>query len=244
MNPAIYRRVALVTIEKLKRFHIAQSEAEKARIRKRWCFAPGSAVWTVDFTTVLKTGAYKVQVLTVSDHRSRFLFRTAVFLDTSTECVIEHLVELFHQYGKPFIIKADNGPEFRLDCEERLRAFTVHLFNSPEYYGQFNASHERIHRVLKSNISALAEHGDFARLVRELDHAENDYNHHQPIECLGGKTPAEIFYGDDDFIPDGCEVITPQVKDGEVRMKFMNRAGGSARMTIPHIPGSEEAPKA
>ena len=61
--------------------------------------------------------------------------------------MMKHLERLFLKYGKPSIIKADNGPEFRLDCREALNKFAVYLFNSPVYYGQFNGAHERIHRT-------------------------------------------------------------------------------------------------
>ena len=58
--------------------------------------------------------------------------------------VVNHLVDLFTKYGKPTIIKADNGPEFRTDCEEKIGSLSVHLLNNPVYYGQFNGAHERI----------------------------------------------------------------------------------------------------
>ena len=54
------------------------------------------------------------------------------------------------------------------------------------------------------------------------------------------KTPAQIFYSEPDFIPKDIEVITPYAKDGELRMKFTNRAGNPARLTLPLF--GDEAP--
>jgi len=232
-HPALNYRISLQTISKLKETHRVKSEEEKARQKKLWAFAPGTAVWTVDFTCLLKTDHYKVQLLTVSDAASRFLFETALVIDTSTEVVMDHLQELFVKYGKPYIIKADNGPEFRMDCRDKLEELCVHLFNSPPYYGQFNASHERIHRTLKQSIEDLATHRNLTRVVMEIEQFREDYNHTWPLESHDKKTPAELYYCANDYVPKGREIVTPYVKDNEIRLKFTNRFGGPARMAIP-----------
>lgn len=232
-HPALNYHISLQTISKLKETHRVKSEEEKARQKKLWAFAPGTAVWTVDFTCLLKTDHYKIQLLTVSDAASRFLFETALVIDTSTEVVMDHLQELFIKYGKPYIIKADNGPEFRIDCRDKLEELCVHLFNSPPYYGQFNASHERIHRTLKQSIEDLATHRNLSRVVLEIEQFREDYNHAWPLESHDKKTPAELYYCANDYVPKGREIVTPYVKDNEIRLKFTNRFGGPARMAIP-----------
>jgi transposase InsO family protein len=230
--------VSLKTISKLKDAYKEKSQTEKDRQLKRWEFAPGTHVWTIDFVCLLQTSCYKLQLLTVSDHRSRFLFSTVVVIDTSTDMIIKHLEELFVKYGKPWFIKADNGPEFRLDCREKLANFAVSLFNSPPYYGQFNACHERIHRIARESISSLATHHNLTKLVRELDQFHEDYNYSLPLESRGMKTPAEMYFSDTDYIPDGREIVTPYVKDGEIRIKYTNRYGMPARMSFPDCSSS------
>jgi len=237
-HPAMQWRISVPTIDKLKTIYVEKTDAEKARLKKLWAFAPGTTVWTVDFTCLLKTERYKLQLLTVSDASSRYLFETALFLDTSTERVMNHLEELFIKYGKPYFIKADNGPEFRLDCRESLAKYCVHLLNSPPYYGQFNASHERTHRTLKTYIEDFALHGNLTRLESQIRSFRDDFNHCWPLESLDNKTPAEIFYCQADFIPKDVEVITPYVKDGELRMKFTDRNGKPARVGIKLNEGS------
>jgi putative transposase len=232
-HPALNYHISLQTISKLKETHRIKSEEEKARQKKLWAFAPGTAVWTVDFTCLLKTDHYKIQLLTVSDAASRFLFETALVIDTSTGVVMDHLQELFIKYGKPYIIKADNGPEFRMDCRDKLEDLCVHLFNSPPYYGQFNGAHERIHRTLKQSIEDLAAHHSLTRAVLELEQFREDYNHAWPLESHDKKTPAELYYCANDYVPKGREIVTPYVKDNEIRFKFTNRFGGPARMAIP-----------
>jgi len=234
-NPATQWYVSLPVIQKLKNIHIVRSAEEKERIAKRWCFAPGTEAWTVDFTCLLKTPHFKLQCLTISDHRSRFLLRSALYLNTSTEAIIRELTELFVKYGKPLMVKADNGPEFRMECMEGLRELAVYLLNSPDYYGQFNGAHERIHRKLKAFIDPFESHQSLTRLVDEIQSFQEEYNYQMPMDSLGGKTPAEIFLGEKTFTPKGAEVVTPYEKDGELRMKFTNRDGRPARISVPVI---------
>jgi transposase InsO family protein len=213
-----------------------KSKAEKERILKRWCFAPGTKAWTADFTCILKTAYFKLQVLTVSDHRSRFLLHSSLYLNTSTEIVMKDLEELFIKFGKPDILKADNGPEFRIELRDQLKDFAVYLVNSPGYYGQFNGAHERIHRKLKEFIDQFSRHQNLTRLVAQIQEFVEQYNYQMPMDSLGGKTPADIFLSEDeDFTPAGAEVVTPYEKDGELKMKFTDRDGNPARISVPSI---------
>src|ERR1700722_10338062 len=201
-NPATHWYVSLPVIAKLKAMLQEKSEAEKERIRKRWCFAPGTKAWTADFTSLLKTDTFKLQLLTVSDQRSRFFLHSALYLNTSSSIVARDLEDLFIKFGKPGIVKADNGPEFRIELRENLQDLAVYLFNSPEYYGQFNGAHERIHRKLKAFIDAFAEHQNLTKLVAQIQEFMDQYNYKMPMDSLDGKTPSEIFLSDDDsFTP-------------------------------------------
>jgi transposase InsO family protein len=211
-----------------------KSEQEKERIKKRWCFNKGTDVWTVDFTCIAKTENYKLQLLTVSDARSRFLFKTALLLDTSTEIVMNHLSDLFIKYGKPTMIKVDNGPEFRMDCKEKLKELSVFLFNSPIYYGQFNGAHERIHRTLKEYIDKFEKHKNLTTLVEQINSFEDEYNHEMKKDYLNDRTPSDVYFNEKDFIPtdENIEVVTPYEKEGEIRAIFTNRDGNPSRLII------------
>ncbi len=236
-NPATNWYVSLPVITKLKNMHEEKSEAEKERILKRWCFAPGTKAWTADFTCILKTPYFKLQILTVSDHRSRYLLHSALYLNTSTEIVMRDLEELFIKFGKPDMIKADNGPEFRIELRDQLKDAAVYLVNSPGYYGQFNGAHERIHRKLKYFIDQFSKHQNLTKLVAQIQEFVEQYNYKMPMDSLGGKTPADIFLSDDEnFMPANAEVVTPYEKDGELRMKFTDRDGNPARTSVPIIP--------
>jgi putative transposase len=236
-NPATNYYVSLPTIRKLKNAYKLRSQDEKERLKKRWAFAPGTDCWTVDFTCILKTKNYKLQLFTVSDQRSRFLFESVLFLETSTDQVINHLKELFIKYGRPNIIKADNGPEFKTDCKEKLNELMVYLFNSPTYYAKFNGAHERIHKTLKKYISDFESHKNITLLVQEINLFLEEYNYKLPHEYLDGKTPSEVYFNDKDFVPKNTntEIIKTYEKDRELRFKFTNRKGNQARISIPLI---------
>lgn len=239
-NPATHWYVSLPVIEKLKTMYQEKSEAEKDRMRKRWCFAPGTRAWTADFTSILKTNAFKLQLLTISDQRSRYLLHAALYLNTSSELVARDLEDLFIRFGKPDFVKADNGPEFRIELREHLSDLAVYLFNSPEYYGQFNGAHERIHRKLKAFIDDFEKHQNLTKLVGQIQEFVDQYNFKMPMDSLDGKTPADIFLsGNDSFTPAGAEIVTPYEKDGELRMKFTNRDGDPARVVMPIITQQE-----
>ena len=145
------------------------------------------------------------------------------------------------------IIKADNGPEFRMDCRAGLEQLGIYLLSSPVWYGQFCGAHERIHRELKTYIDDFDAHRDLGRLVADITRHRDDHNHRWPLEILDMKTPAQVFYSEDDFVPRDVEVVTPYAKDGELRMKFTNRAGKAARLAMPLIdvppPTDDDAPR-
>lgn len=235
-NPATNWYVSLPVIARLKSMHEGKSEAEKERILKRWCFAPGTKAWTADFTCILMTPFFKLQVLTVSDHRSRYLLHSSLYLNTSTDIVMRDLEELFIKFGKPGMIKADNGPEFRIELRDQLKDVAVYLINSPGYYGQFNGAHERIHRKLKEFIDQFSKHQNLTRLVAQIQEFVEQYNYKMPMDSLGGKTPADIFLsGEDNFTPENAEIVKPYEKDGELRIKFTDRDGNPARISVPII---------
>lgn len=229
--------MSLPTIQKIRRMHQIKSEVEKERIKKRWCFNKGSDVWTVDFTCMIKTDSYKLQLLTVSDARSRFLFKTALLLDTSTDIVVDYLSELFIKYGKPTIIKVDNGPEFRTDCRDKIRGFSIYLFNSPTYYGQFNGAHERIHRTLKGYIDKFDTHKNLTTLVEQVASFEDEYNYKMKNDYLEDRTPSDVYFNDKEFVPANkdIEVVTPYEKEGEIRAKFTTRYEDKGLLVIDTV---------
>ena len=74
-----------------------------------------------------------------------------------------------------------------------------------------------------------------------MEQFREDYNHTLPLESQGGKTPAELYYCDDFELvrPSHVEIVTPYIKDGEIRVKFTNRFGDKSRMTVGKTPGQQ-----
>jgi len=232
-NPFYNVSVSLLTIKKLHEQYIREKDWDKERRKKHWQFDPNYQAWTVDFTCLLKTPHYKLELLTVSDQRSRFLFDPILCIDATTELVVSHLENLFIKYGMPYLIKADNGQQFRLQCREDLNKLGVYLLNSPPYYARFSGAHERIHRTMKDFITEFKSHKNLTRLVSEIAQFCENYNHHWPHPWLSFKTPAQVLYTEPDSPVKDTEIVTPYKKQGELRFMFTNRYGEKTRMALP-----------
>ncbi len=90
---------------------------------------------------------------------------------------------------------------------------------------------------LKEFIDAFSDHQNLTKLVAQIQEFMDQYNYKMPMDSLDEKTPSEIFLsGDDSFTPAGAEIVTPYEKDDELRMKFTDRDGNPARISIPTIP--------
>jgi len=227
--------ISIPTIKKIKETHKILSEEEKNRITKRWAFTQGTEAWTMDYTTILKTPNYSLKLLTISDVKSRYLLNASIHLETNTKQVINILEDLFIKHGKPFLIKADNGPEFRMDCKSKLEDASVYLLSSPGYYGQFCGAHERIHKTLKTFITQFSKHQNLSQLLDEVNKFTEQYNNDMKNDYLNGKTPFEVFNGAEITLSKNTELISPYKKDNELRFKFQNRNNLPARVSLPLI---------
>jgi hypothetical protein len=79
---------------------------------------------------------------------------------------------------------------------------------------------------------STAQIAQVCRVVLDGELFREEYSHNLPLESHGMKTPAELYYCEPTEIPEGQEIVTPYVKDGQIRMKFTNRHGKSARAAI------------
>ena len=53
----------------------------------------------------------------------------------------------------------------------------------------------------------------------ELDQFREECNYTLPLESRGMQTPAAMYFFDRDYVSDGKEIVTPYVKDEEIRLK-------------------------
>lgn len=155
-------------------------------------------VWCADFKGWFKSGdGARIDPLTISDARSRYLLRCHAVAKTDTERVRAIFEAAFREYGLPAAIRTDNGAPFAssaINGLSRLAVWWIRLGIVAERiqagHPEQNGRHERMHRTLKQEVHPAA---DRRAQQRELDRFRQEYNHDRPHEALNMQTPAAVY---------------------------------------------------
>jgi transposase InsO family protein len=177
-----------------------ERKARVGRDAKKLSAAKSNDVWTFDFKGWWSTkDGKRFEPLTVRDAASRFVLLCVHSRETFA-AVKGHCERLFHQYGLPAVIRADNGPPFAardaLGGLSRLSAWWISLgievsFSRPGKPSD-NGAHERMHADMAHELQREPGRNtdDQQRLV---DAWVRKFNHVRPHEALGQKTPASLY---------------------------------------------------
>jgi len=178
--------------------------------KKRWRTAPYSEplahaeeanrVWCADFKGWFRTAdGQRIDPLTISDARSRYLLRCQAVEKTDTARVQAIFEAAFREYGMPQAIRTDNGPPFASRAVaglSRLAVWWIKLGIVPERiaagHPEQNGRHERMHRTLKQE-TAQPPAANQREQQRTLDRFRQQYNEVRPHEALEMQTPAAIY---------------------------------------------------
>lgn len=178
--------------------------------KKRWRTAPYSEplahaeeanrVWCADFKGWFRTAdGQRIDPLTISDARSRYLLRCQAVEKTDTARVQGIFEAAFREYGMPQAIRTDNGPPFASRAVaglSRLAVWWIKLGIVPERiaagHPEQNGRHERMHRTLKQE-TAQPPAANQREQQRTLDRFRQQYNEVRPHEALEMQTPAAIY---------------------------------------------------
>jgi transposase InsO family protein len=178
--------------------------------KKRWRTAPYTAplahadqvnrVWCADFKGWFRTGdGERIEPLTLSDARSRYLLRCQAVEKTDTARVQAVFEAAFREYGLPEAIRTDNGAPFAsraLAGLSRLAVWWIKLGITPERiaagHPEQNGRHERLHRTLKQE-AAQPPAANRRQQQQALDRFRQEYNEVRPHEALGMRTPASVY---------------------------------------------------
>jgi transposase InsO family protein len=163
--------------------------------------------WHLDFAGPFENEKQeKVWVLLVVDAYSRLLLTLKVVESLETQMVMEHLTDLFAQYGKPDRVVTDNAPTFRSMWEADRHRFSewlekdqgiAHQRIAP-YYPESNGKAEAAVKITKHEaivpfLERLTWTGK--ELQRCLDRFQAYYNFDRLHGGIGWKTPAECYTG-------------------------------------------------
>jgi putative transposase len=178
--------------------------------KKRWRTAPYTAplahaeeanrVWCADFKGWFRTAdRQRIDPLTISDARSRYLLRCQAVEKTDTARVQAIFEAAFREYGMPQALRTDNGPPFASRAVaglSRLAVWWIKLGIVPERiaagHPEQNGRHERMHRTLKQE-AAQPPAANRREQQRTLDGFRQEYNEVRPHEALQMQTPAAIY---------------------------------------------------
>src|SRR5467141_1975677 len=157
-------------------------------------------VWCADFKGWFRTAdGQRIDPLTISDARSRYLLRCQAVEKTDTARVQAIFEAAFREYGMPEALRTDNGPPFASRAVaglSRLAVWWIKLGIVPERiaagHPEQNGRHERMHRTLKQE-AAQPPAANRREQQRTLDRFRQQYNEVRPHEALEMQTPAAIY---------------------------------------------------
>jgi len=177
----------------------------------RECEGPND-VWCIDFKGWFRMAdSRKCYPLTILDAYSRFVIRCEALEEPDGPAVMHVLDSAFLEFGRPKVIRSDNGPPFASTGAAGLTSVAVWLLQlgirleriAPGKPQQ-NGRHERMHRTLKLETEPQA---NLRAQQRVFDHWRCDYNDERPHAALANRPPARIYAPSARRYP--CKRITP-----------------------------------
>lgn len=162
--------------------------------------AAPNEVWTVDFKGWFRTAdGSRCDPLTVRDLFSRFLLAVHILPNQRFALVRRVFLRLFRRFGRPKVIRVDNGSPFgstgaqglsRLSVWWRTLGIRVEFIRPG--HPEENGAHEQMHRELKRDTArppAAHRPAQQARSRRWVRY----YNTARPHEALDGRYPADLY---------------------------------------------------
>jgi transposase InsO family protein len=157
-------------------------------------------IWCADFKGWFRAGdGTRIDPLTISDARSRYLLRCQAVEKTDSARVQAIFEAAFREYGMPQAIRSDNGAPFASQAVaglSRLAVWWMKLNIVPERiaagHPEQNGRHERMHRTLKQE-TAMPPQANRRAQQRSFDRFRREYNEQRPHQALDMQTPSSIY---------------------------------------------------
>jgi putative transposase len=157
-------------------------------------------VWTVDFKGSFCAGeGTRLHPLTVRDLFSRFILCIQAWPHEREAQVRRAFTRLFRRFGRPQVIRCDNGVPWSSTGPLGLSGLSVWWWRqgirvefTAKGHPEHNAAHEQHHRILKAD-TARPPARTFSAQQKRFDRWRYYYNHLRPHEALNQQVPASLY---------------------------------------------------
>jgi len=157
-------------------------------------------LWQMDFKGHFPLARGRCHPLTLLDDHSRYALEIGACGDERETTVRQHLERLFHRYGLPRRILADNGapwgapdPSWFTRMRVWLLDLDVRLTHGKPCHPQTQGKEERFHRTLKAEVLAGRSFRDLDEAQAAFDVWREIYNTRRPHEAIGLQVPASRY---------------------------------------------------
>lgn len=152
-------------------------------------------VWSSDFTYIrLKRGF--VFLTAVMDWHSRYVLSWEISVTMDEGFCISALERALRRHGAPEISNTDQGSQYTgAAYTSVLKDHGVKISMDGRGRATDNIMIERLWRTVKYDDIYLKDYETVAQLTAGLREFFDDYNNERPHSSLGGKTPADVYFG-------------------------------------------------
>ena len=185
-------------------------------------------LWQMDFKGHFPIATGRCHPLTLLDDHSRYALEIRACGDEREMTVRRHLERLFHRYGLPRRILADNGPPWGA----RDRAMTrigvwlldldIGLVHGRPWHPQTQGKEERFHRTLNAEVIAGRSFPGLDETQLVLDVWREVYNTCRPHEAIGLEVPASRYRVSARKMP---SVIKPPEYEAQDLVRYVSDTG-------------------
>lgn len=157
-------------------------------------------VWATDFKGWFRTAdGQRCDPLTISDLSSRYLLKCEIVKAPDHDHCAPVFEAAFREFGRPVVIRSDNGPPFASTGLGRLSPLSVKWVKSgirleriePGHPEQ-NGCHERMHGTLKQHTSKPPA-ASVAEQQERFDTFRDYFNHQRPHQALDQTPPVQHY---------------------------------------------------
>jgi putative transposase len=151
-------------------------------------------VWAMDFCFRSLSNNRRVKILTIEDLYSRKGIAVHADFSMDHRKLIDVLAKCFDHYGRPAVIRSDNGGEFIADGTAAfLATCRVRGEFIPKGSPWWNGRAERFNGTLKYECLFRFEFDTLNEMRSETDDYLEFYNRERPHSALGYRPPNEIY---------------------------------------------------